>query len=172
MNTFKITLLGDGGVGKTTLVKRHLTGEFEKKYVATLGVEVHPLRFNTNYGTKVLNIWDCAGQEKFGGLRDGYYIHSKGLIVMFELTSRTSFEHVEKWINLYKKVAGGPIVLCGTKCDLENKEVTNEMITTFINKYGIVYYEISSKSNYNFDKPFLELLKSLCSRDLFLKVTQ
>lgn len=172
MNTFKITLLGDGRVGKTTLINRHLTGQFEKKYVATLGVEVHPLRFNTNHGSKILNIWDCAGQEKFGGLRCGYYVQSEGLIVMFDLTSKVTFENVEKWINSYGRIAGGPIVLCGTKCDLENKEVTNEMILTLISKYRIKYYEISSKTNYNFEKPFLELLKDLCSRDLYFKVTQ
>jgi len=70
--TFKLVLVGEGGVGKTTFVKRHLTGEFEKKYVATLGVEVHPLEFHTNRGQLVFNVWDTAGQEKFGGLRDGY----------------------------------------------------------------------------------------------------
>lgn len=80
--SFKCVLVGDGGTGKTTFVKRHLTGEFEKKYVATLGVEVHPLVFHTNRGPIRFNVWDTAGQEKFGGLRDGYYIqvsvsHSK-----------------------------------------------------------------------------------------------
>lgn len=87
---FKLLLVGDGGVGKTTFVKRHLTvtlriliaiaqaslilfgqGEFEKKYIATVGVEVHPLLFHTNRGPLVFNVWDTAGQEKFGGLRDG-----------------------------------------------------------------------------------------------------
>ena len=60
---FKLILIGDGGVGKTTFVKRHLTGEFEKKYVATLGVEVHPLLFHTNRGPIKFNVWDTAGQE-------------------------------------------------------------------------------------------------------------
>jgi GTP-binding nuclear protein Ran len=72
--TFKCVLVGDGGTGKTTFVKRHVTGEFEKKYVATLGVEVRPLEFNTTRGLIRFNVWDTAGQEKFGGLRDGYYI--------------------------------------------------------------------------------------------------
>jgi hypothetical protein len=70
--TFKLILVGDGGVGKTTFVRRHTTGEFEKKYVATMGVEVHPLSFHTNRGQIVFNVWDTAGQEKWGGLRDGY----------------------------------------------------------------------------------------------------
>lgn len=79
MPTFKCVLVGDGGTGKTTFVKRHLTGEFEKKYVATLGVEVHPLVFHTNRGAIRFNVWDTAGQEKFGGLRDGYYIQVRML---------------------------------------------------------------------------------------------
>jgi len=86
--TFKLVLVGDGGTGKTTFVKRHMTGEFEKKYVATLGVEVHPLDFTTNRGTIVFNTWDTAGQEKFGGLRDGYYINGQCAIIMFDVTSR------------------------------------------------------------------------------------
>jgi GTP-binding nuclear protein Ran len=55
-----VNLVGDGGTGKTTFVKRHLTGEFEKKYVATLGVEVHPLGFHTNFGPICFNTWDTA----------------------------------------------------------------------------------------------------------------
>ncbi len=70
MPTFNLVLVGDGGTGKTTFVKRH----FEKKYVATLGAEVHPLVFSTNRGLIRFNVWDTAGQEKLGGLRDGYFI--------------------------------------------------------------------------------------------------
>ena len=68
----KIVLIGDGGVGKTTFIKRHLTGEFEKKYVATMGAEVHPMNFFTTHGEIKLDVWDTAGQEGLGGLRDGY----------------------------------------------------------------------------------------------------
>jgi GTP-binding nuclear protein Ran len=70
--TFKVVLVGDGGVGKTTFVKRHISGEFEKRYLATMGVEVRPLKFHTNFGPILFNVWDTAGQEKLGGLRDGY----------------------------------------------------------------------------------------------------
>jgi GTP-binding nuclear protein Ran len=69
---YKLVLVGDGGVGKTTFVKRHETGEFEKKYIATLGVEVHPMNFFTTRGMVRFMVWDTAGQEKLSGLRDGY----------------------------------------------------------------------------------------------------
>lgn len=69
---FKLVLVGDGGVGKTTFVKRHISGEFEKKYVATVGAEVHPMEFTTSRGKIMFNVWDTAGQERFAGLRDGY----------------------------------------------------------------------------------------------------
>jgi GTP-binding nuclear protein Ran len=69
---WKLVLVGDGGVGKTTFVKRHKTGEFEKKYVPTLGAEVNPIDFVTKKGRILFNVWDTAGQEKYAGLRDGY----------------------------------------------------------------------------------------------------
>nr|QBK90090.1 MAG: Ras family GTPase [Pithovirus LCPAC101] len=170
MDTFKVILSGDGGVGKTTLIKRHLTGNFEKRYIATLGVEVHPLKFNTNYGNICLNIWDCAGIEKFGGLRDGYFRGAQALIIMFDLTSLTTFKNVTKWISLYRGVAPNtPIVLCGSKCDVESIRVTPQMIQEFIHKLNIPYFVISSKSNYNFLKPFLEVCKRLKSKDLRFK---
>ena len=65
---FKLILVRDGGVGKTTFMKYILTGEFEMKYVATLGVEIYPLLFHTNCGPMIFNVWDSSGQEKFGNL--------------------------------------------------------------------------------------------------------
>jgi GTP-binding nuclear protein Ran len=61
--TFKLVLIGDGGVGKTTFVKRHLTGEFEKKYVATVGAEVHPMDFTTNRGKLIFNVWGALSSS-------------------------------------------------------------------------------------------------------------
>ncbi|RYR49123.1 hypothetical protein Ahy_A07g035429 [Arachis hypogaea] len=86
---------------KTTFVKRHLTGEFEKKYerelATTIGVEVHLLDFFTNCGKIRLYCWDTAGQEKFGGLRDGYYIHGQCAIIMFDVTARLTYKNVPTW---------------------------------------------------------------------------
>ncbi|EIE90817.1 GTP-binding nuclear protein GSP1/CNR1 [Rhizopus delemar RA 99-880] len=159
--TFKLVLVGDGGTGKTTFVKRHLTGEFEKRYVATLGVEVHPLQFHTNVGMIVFNTWDTAGQEKFGGLRDGYYIGGQCAIIMFDVTSRITYKNVPNWHrDLVRVCENIPIVLCGNKVDIKERKVKAKTIT-FHRKKNLQYYDISAKSNYNFEKPFLWLARKL-----------
>jgi len=159
---FKLVLVGDGGTGKTTFVKRHLTGEFEKKYIATLGVEVHPLKFYTNFGILQFNCWDTAGQEKFGGLRDGYYIQGQCAIIMFDVTSRVTYKNVPNWHrDLIRVCENIPIVLCGNKVDVKERKVKAKTIT-FHRKKNLQYYDISAKSNYNFEKPFLWLSRKLC----------
>ena len=161
MPTFKLVLVGDGGTGKTTFVKRHLSGEFEKKYIATVGVEVHPLVFNTNYGPICFNVWDTAGQERFGGLRDGYYVQGQCGIIMFDVTSRITYKNVPNWHRDLTRVCENiPIVLCGNKVDIKERKVKAKSIT-FHRKKNLQYYDISAKSNYNFEKPFVYLARKL-----------
>ncbi|OSX73874.1 hypothetical protein BU14_0322s0009 [Porphyra umbilicalis] len=158
---FKLILVGDGGVGKTTFVKRHLSGEFQKKYVATVGVEVHPLSFHTNFGPIIFQCWDTAGQEKFGGLRDGYYIQGQAAIIMFDVTSRVTYKNVPNWHrDLVRVCEAIPTVLCGNKVDIKDRKVKAKAIT-YHRKKNLQYYDISAKSNYNFEKPFLWLARKL-----------
>lgn len=162
--TFKIVLVGDGGVGKTTFVKRHISGEFEKRYIATMGVEVHPIKFTTNFGEILMNVWDTAGQEKLGGLRDGYYIQGNAAIIMFDVTSRMTYKNVPQWHrDLVRVCENIPIVLCGNKVDIKDRKVKAKTIT-FHRKKSLQYYELSAKSNYNFEKPFLWIARKLTAK--------
>jgi GTPase SAR1 family protein len=87
---------------------------------ATLGVEVHPLTFWTNYGIICFDTWDTAGQEKFGGLRDGYYVQGQCAIIMFDVTSRITYKNVPNWHRDLARVCENiPIVLCGNKVDVK-----------------------------------------------------
>ena len=157
----KLILVGDGGVGKTTFVKRHLTGEFEKKYIATQGVEVHPMEFFTSKGKIKFNVWDTAGQEKLSGLRDGYYIDAHCAIIMFDVCSRITYKNVPKWYKDITRICETiPIVLVGNKVDEKNRKVKAKQIL-FARKHGLQYFDISAKSNYQFEKPFVWLLKKL-----------
>lgn len=128
---------------------------------ATVGVSVHPLDFHTNCGPIRFDCWDTAGQEKFGGLRDGYYIHGQCAIIMFDVTSRTTYKNVPTWHRDITRVCEDiPIVLCGNKVDVRNRQVRAKSIT-FHRKKNLQYYELSAKSNYNFEKPFLYLARKL-----------
>jgi GTP-binding nuclear protein Ran len=158
---FKLILVGDGGVGKTTFVKRHKTGEFEKKYVATMGVDVHPLPFYTTVGPVIFNCWDTAGQEKFGGLRDGYYIGGQAAIIMFDVTSRVTYKNVPTWYKDLDRVCKKiPICLVGNKAESKERVVKPRDIY-FHRKRNLQYYDVSAKSNYNFEKPFLYICRQL-----------
>ncbi len=129
--------------------------------IATLGVEVHPLVFSTNFGPICFNTWDTAGQEKFGGLRDGYYIQGQCAIIMFDVTSRITYKNVPNWHrDLVRVCENIPIVLCGNKVDIKERKVKAKAIT-FHRKKNLQYYDISAKSNYNFEKPFLWLARKL-----------
>jgi len=158
---FKLVLIGDGGVGKTTFVKRHLTGEYEKRYIATVGVEVHPLKFATTRGNVIFNVWDTAGQEKLSGLRDGYYIGGQCGIIMFDVTSRITYKNVPKWHrDLVRVCENIPVVLVGNKVDVKDRKVKAKQIT-YHRRHNLQYFDVSAKSNYQFEKPFLWLARRL-----------
>jgi len=152
----KIVLIGDGGVGKTAYVKRLRTGEFEKRYIPTMGVEVHPFTYKTNRYNRTFNFWDCAGQEKYGGLQEGYWLGANGFIVMFDVTNRISWKNVPEYINKIR--IDHPttlIIICGNKIDLTSNgnNVPLRVIRRFCNMKNCEYYDISAKSCYNYEKP-------------------
>ena len=156
MDTYKVILVGDGGCGKSVFVKRVLTGMFEKKYIATLGVEVHPVRVPSRLAC--LNIWDCAGQEKFGGLRDGYYIQSHIAVVAFDLTSPLSLANIGTWAKSVRRIADkAPIIICGMKADIKTPLVQKRLdnLVPKLEEIGLRYVEISSKTG----EGVLELLQ-------------
>lgn len=160
-STFKIVMVGDGGVGKSTFIKRHRTGEFEKRYIATVGVEVSALTFNTNKGPVILNIWDCAGQEKFG-LQKEHYVGAQAVVLMFDVTCRTSFKNIKHWADEVAKTVTEkvPVIACGNKVDCQERKVRPQHISQKTEYYE-QYYDISAKSNYNYEKPFIYLIRRL-----------
>lgn len=119
------------------------------------------MSFYTNFGEIKFDVWDTAGQEKFGGLRDGYYINGQCGIIMFDVTSRITYKNVPNWYrDLVRVCENIPIVLCGNKVDVKERKVKAKNIT-FHRKKNLQYLDISAKSNYNFEKPFLWLARKL-----------
>lgn len=106
-------------------------------------------------------MWDTAGQEKLGGLRDGYYIGGHCAIIMFDVSARITYTNVPKWYKDLTRVCEGiPIVLVGNKVDVKDRKIKAKQIT-FHRKKNLQYYDISAKSNYQFEKPFVWLLRRL-----------
>lgn len=118
-----------------------------------------------------LAVWDTAGQEKLSGLRDGYYVQANCAIIMFDVTSRITYKNVPNWYrDLVRVCENVPIVLVGNKVDVKDRKVKAKMID-FHRKKNLQYYDISAKSNYNFEKPFLWLARKL-SGDAHLIFTE
>jgi GTP-binding nuclear protein Ran len=145
----KIALVGDGGVGKTCMLKMLAHDLFEKKYIATIGVDVSPIDMCIDGENIVFNVWDCAGQEKFGGLRDGYWLQSDGVIIMSDATSRLTDLSVETWKKDVRRVLGNniPIVVVQNKIDILDRK-------SGCDNYDI---QISVKRCVNLAKPFERL---------------
>ena len=112
-------------------------------------------------GKIYIQVWDTACQEKLACLRDGYYIGAHCAIIMFDVCSRVTYKNFTKWYKELTHVCEGiPIVLVGNKVDVADRKVKARLIL-FQRKHDIQYYDISTKSNYQFEKPFLWLLKKL-----------
>ena len=165
---FKVVMIGDGGCGKTTFINRLNTGEFEKRYIATMGVEVNFMDMPSSIGNINFSVWDTAGQEKYSGLKLTYYNNADAAIVFFDLTSMITFINVKQWITDFRsKCPGVPIILVGNKCDIRQRKVNRQTIDAFMhtdfiaNNNNVTYFNISAKSNYNYDKPFLYLARIL-----------
>ncbi|CAK4071627.1 unnamed protein product [Aphanomyces euteiches] len=165
MFEFKLVLVGDRGVGKSAFIKQHYYGEFQEKYTPTLGTEVHPLTFDTNFGPIKFHCWDIAGPDKSGGLLDGYLVQGQCAIVMFDVTSRISYKNVPNWhLELVRVCENIPMVLCGNKVDRKDRKVKVRQIA-FHRKKNMQYFDISVKTHYNLDRPFLSLARRLVGED-------
>ncbi|XP_076065609.1 GTP-binding nuclear protein Ran-like isoform X2 [Oratosquilla oratoria] len=158
---FKIVVVGDGATGKTSFIARHDSEDFMKEYVATMGVEKTEVTVESTHGEFTLVFWDTAGQEKVGPLRDGYYKEADAAIIMFDMTSRTTYKNVPNWHRDITKVCESiPIVLCANKTDVKEKKLKSKNLT-YAAKNGLGLYEISVKDRVNLVEPLNFLLQRL-----------
>ncbi len=165
--TFKILLLGDGAVGKTSLVQRFVHGKFSKSYLMTIGMEPYS-RYETIDGIKVCySLWDIAGQDRFAVMRNLFFRGAMGSLVTFDLTRRSTFEGVEKWINEAKSVSPNQLfILVGNKNDLEDlREVSPEEGRQKAKELNCIdYIETSAKTGENVAEAFHKIGRMLLKR--------
>jgi small GTP-binding protein len=156
---YKLSVIGDGGVGKTSLAQRYVHGIFNADYRATIGMFISKkeCKFKKLNTSVKFMIWDLAGQDQFQRLWPDYLTDSRAGIIVFDITNRESFEHVKKWYDIIKKVALPYIVLIliGNKIDLSNsRTVSKEEGMELAKELGIYYLETSAKTNENIEAVF------------------
>jgi len=164
---FKLIIIGDSYVGKTNIMSQDIKKEFNENSKSTIGVE---------FGNKIIKIddkiikaqiWDTAGQERYKSITSAYYKGAKGAFIVYDITSKTTFNSVDKWIqdlNLYgdKNLT---LLLIGNKSDLEEKrQIKKEDGEEKAKSFGLGFIETSACTGENIDKAFDILLKEVCNK--------
>ncbi|MBS7287973.1 MAG: GTP-binding protein [Candidatus Freyarchaeota archaeon] len=146
---FKVLVVGDGGVGKTSLTVRFTTGSFREDYLSTLGVNFYSKTVDVDGTLIKLTIWDTGGQERFKPLLPNYFKGGQGSLVVFDVTNPETFRSVEDWVEQVRRYCGDiPIILVGNKIDLlSERKVKHEEGVHLAEKLGAPYFESSAKTN-------------------------
>ena len=164
---FKITVIGDGGVGKTSLIKKYTKGSFKKEYIKTLGAQFSKYDEKIEDSAVKLFFWDIAGQAEFSFMRPTFYKGSKAAIIVFSHAPKEiddTFKHILEWHEDIKKYCGNiPIVLFGNKIDLVNNETLDESkVEEIVDKRDFLgYYKTSAKTGNGVYKAFQAIIKDL-----------
>ena len=159
----KILLLGDSTVGKTTLILKYVDGFFPTVHVATIGVEFKKKKINIEGININLQIWDTAGQERFRGVTKTFLKGADGIIYVYDITNKNSFENLKTWINTAEEsISDFKTIIVGNKLDLEEKrKVQFEWLEKFCKKQNTIGKETSAKDGTNVNEIFEELVKSI-----------
>ena len=157
---FKILIIGDSGVGKSSLMNRFVDQNYSSEFNATIGVDfkVHTIKIDDKLIK--LQIWDTAGQERFRTVTNTYYRGAHGVLVVYDTTNHYSFNNVTEWLSEIDRLANDeiPRVLVATKTDLtEEQMVTPEETQKLVQHYNLKHIETSSKNDQNVAKCFIEL---------------
>ena len=154
---FKLILIGNSGVGKSSIIQRYMKNTFEESYKCTIGVDFLMKTLNLNGKTVKLQLWDTAGQEKYKSMVASYYRGANVALVVFDITSHASFDSLPVWIENYYK--NGPeeknIILIGNKKDMEeSRQVTRQEAEIFSETNNMMYFETSAKEGDNIEYIF------------------
>merc|ERR1719331_1159551 len=154
---FKLLLIGDSGVGKSCLLLRFADDTYTESYISTIGVDFKIRTIDLDGKTVKLQIWDTAGQERFRTITSSYYRGAHGIIIVYDVTDKESFNNVKHWISEIDKYAADGVnkLLVGNKCDLASKKVVAyDEAKEVADSLGVRFMETSAKNAHNVEQAF------------------
>ncbi len=158
---FKIVFLGEGAVGKTSLVGRFVYDSFEGDYLATIGTDIHLKMVQVDDTMVKLVIWDIAGQDNFSQLRRAYYQNASGAFFVFDTSRPETIARIDEWFKALHAVTGDiPLVMLENKVDLKSA-ITKEQKDQIIKKYGLKIIRTSAKEDTNVEDAFQEMTRKI-----------
>ena len=162
----KILLVGNSGVGKSCLLVRFCDDSYESNSMSTIGVDFKTKLLSIDNKNICLQVWDTAGQERYHSITSSYYKGAQGVLVVYDITNRDSFDSVDEWVNeitlTNKNIA---IILVGSKCDQESdRKVSREQGEIKSKEIGCLFYEASSKVGLGVGEIFEELVKIISKK--------
>ncbi|PKA60711.1 Ras-related protein RABA3 [Apostasia shenzhenica] len=161
---FKLVVVGDAAVGKTQILARFARGEFAFDSKHTIGVEFQTRTLTIDRKRIKAQIWDTAGQERYRAVTSAYYRGALGAMIVYDITKRSSFDHVARWVDELRSHADSSTVLMliGNKADLAGQRaVTTEHAAEFAEEQGLYFWETSALSGENVDAAFQWLLEEI-----------
>ena len=168
---FKVCLFGDGGVGKSTLIKRYLTGMFDEAIKITIGVDFHLKRLELEGKNITLQIWDFAGEDRFRMLLPSYIRGAKGGLFLFDIKRYSSLKNIEVWLDIVRSNDKTlPLIMVGSKLDLhDERSVDSEFAMELAEEFEFHgYAECSSKTGQYVEKVFELLTNIILDKQNFL----
>ncbi|XP_033762533.1 ras-related protein Rab-18A-like [Pecten maximus] len=164
LTTLKILIIGESGVGKSSLLLRFTDDTFDPEQAATIGVDFKVKTLQIDGNKAKLAIWDTAGQERFRTLTPSYYRGAQGVILVYDVTSKASFNKLEQWLNELETFSTKHDLikmLVGNKIDNERREVTKEEGLKFARKHHMLFIEASAKTKEGVQCAFEELVEKI-----------
>ena len=169
LTSIKVGILGDGRVGKSAICNSFTGIQFSEETSITIGSAKFEKKLNVAEGKEIkLVIWDTAGQERFRNVTKSYFQSSHGLLVVYDITDRESFEKINFWMENIKKNApeNVKLILVGNKCDLANeRKVSYEEGENYAKKFNIKFFESSAKDGTNVKEFFFYLANEIYQDD-------
>lgn len=163
-HTFKFIVIGSSGVGKTSLLKRLIDDAFSADNSSTIGVEYLSTVIEVDGQPIKLQIWDTAGQEKFRSIAKSYFRHAVGVILVYDITDRKSFDDLSFWLNDVHSLCdpNAAITLIGNKLDLaDRRAVTPAEAQAFASNHQLTYLETSARGGDNVNEAFHRATKTV-----------